>query len=146
MNFGATIEIQVPPEIAWSVLCDVERWPEWTRSVTSVRRLEAGPFTVGSRVRICQPKLLPAVWRVTELKENRNFTWVTVSPGIHTTAGHRVEPHAGGCRVTLSLILAGLLGPLVGRLMRSRIECYIQMEASGLKARSEERAKGVITP
>jgi hypothetical protein len=56
----------------FAVLHDVERWPEWT--MTAVKKMDDGPLVVGSKVRVRQPKLLPAVWLVTELDENRAFT------------------------------------------------------------------------
>ena len=146
MNFRVSVEINAPAEIVWRVLCDIERWPEWTASVTSVGQLETGPFRVGSRARIVQPKLLPATWRVTELEENRNFTWIAASPGVRTTAGHLLGPQGPGTRVTLSINFAGLLSGLVGRLARSLTERYMQMEANGLKARSEQLAAASASP
>jgi hypothetical protein len=95
---------------------------------------------VGSRARIVQPSLLPATWQVTELEENRNFTWVAASPGARTTAGHLLEPQGTGTRATFSINFAGLLSGLIGRLARSLTERYMQMEANRLKARSEELA------
>ena len=138
MELSVTVDIQATTDLVWRVLCDVERWPDWTPSVTTIQRLSAGPLIVGSRARVRQPKLLPSTWRVTELKENCSFTWVTAIPGACMIAGHRVEPHAGGSRVTLSIEFGGIFGPLLGRLTRSLTERYIQMEASGLKVRSEE--------
>jgi hypothetical protein len=129
----------------WSVLQDVERWPEWTRSTTLVRWLDPGALSVGSLARLHQPGLLPATWRVTELEANHNFTWVTTTPGVRITAGHLIERREAGVRVTLSLTVAGLLGPMVARLTRSLIERYINMEANGLKARSEEIQR-TLTP
>jgi hypothetical protein len=65
-DFSITVDIPVPKPLVWSVTADVERWPEWTASVSRVKRLTSGPLQVGSRVRIHQPKLPPAYWRVTE--------------------------------------------------------------------------------
>ncbi len=141
MNFNITVEIQASPQTVWGVLREIERWREWTPTVTSIRCLDDGPLAVGSRARIRQPKLPPADWRVTELEEGRSFTWVTGSPGVRVTARHWVDPHASGSRATLSLTFAGLLGPLVGRLARALNERYLRLEADGLKTRSEERQR-----
>jgi hypothetical protein len=125
------------PQRVWAVLCDVERWPEWTASMKSVRRLESGPLAVGSRARVVQPRLLPAVWQVTEFDRNRSFTWVSRSPGMCVAGGHRVEARRSGSLVTLTMQFSGWLGPLLARLMRGISERYMSMEAAGLKQRSE---------
>ena len=39
MLFETTIEIEAPRETVWSTLADVERWHEWTASVTSIELL-----------------------------------------------------------------------------------------------------------
>ena len=70
-DFHIEVEIQTPPELVWEVMRDVERWPEWTPTVTNIRLLDRGPLTVGSRAIIRQPKLPPAKWRVIELDEPR---------------------------------------------------------------------------
>lgn len=59
-EFRIAVEIQKPADHVWAVMLDVERWPEWTPSVTSIQRLESSPFAVGSRALIRQPKLAPA--------------------------------------------------------------------------------------
>jgi len=136
--FITTIGIQAPPDRVWAVVCDVERWPEWTSSVTNLQRLDPGPLAVGSRARILQPKLRPAVWQVTELDEARkSFVWVSRNPGVRVTAWHLVETDGAGSKATLSLEFSGLLGPLIGCLYRRLNEQYLATEAKGLKQRCE---------
>ena len=142
MHLTRSIDIQAPPEVVWSVWADVERWPEWTESVSRVERLDPGPLAVGTRVRIRQPKFPTVVWRVTDLDEGRGWTWVSASPGALVTASHRVEPHPGGSRAIAAIWYAGPIARLVGWLSRSLTERYVGMEAAGLKARSEARARG----
>lgn len=103
----------------------------------SIRRVESGAFGVGSTARVCQPKLRPAVWQVTQFEDNRNFTWTTRSPGLRMSAGHSVEPHGTGSRVALSLELSGFIAPLASRLYGGLIERYITAESQGLKQRCE---------
>jgi uncharacterized membrane protein len=137
--FEIAIDIAASPQRVWGITSDVERWPEWTESVLSVRRLDNGKFRVGSRARIRQPKFLPAVWEVTQLDEGRSFTWVTRSPGLRATGHHRVDPIAGGSRATLSVNYSGALAGLVARLLAGTTERFLTLEANGLKKRSEGR-------
>jgi uncharacterized membrane protein len=134
---SVSVNIDAPPEKVFAVLCDVERWPEWTSTMTSVQRMESGPFAVGSSARVRQPRLLPAVWRVTEFEDKRNFTWTTRAPGLCMSALHSIEPHGAGSRVALSLELTGLIAPVVSRLFGGLMERYITTESQGLKKRSE---------
>jgi uncharacterized protein YndB with AHSA1/START domain len=136
-TLAVAVHIEAPPEKVFAVLCDVERWPEWTPTMISVRRLDSGPFAIGSSAQVRQPKLRPNVWRVTELQDGRNFTWTTHSPGLRMTAGHLIEPKGEGSRVELTFELSGLIAPVVSRLYGGLIERYITTESQGLKKRSE---------
>jgi len=135
--FTRSIDIDAPPERVWAVMREVERWHEWTASITSVKRMDSGPLAVGSRVVIRQPKLPVNYSDVTELEPMRGFTWVSRSPGVVATARHEIEPRAFGSRVTLSVQFGGALGWFVAQLVRGLTERYIAMEAEGLKRRSE---------
>jgi uncharacterized membrane protein len=136
-NTLKAVYIDAPPEKVFAVLCDVERWPEWTPTMTSVRRLDSGPFAIGSSAQVRQPRLRTGVWRVTELQDRRNFTWTTYSPGLRMTAGHLIEPKGDGSRVELTFELSGLIAPLVSRLYGGLIERYVTTESLALKKRSE---------
>ena len=140
MTIEQTIDIAAPPDQVWSVLADVERWPEWTASMSTVRRLDPGDLAVGARVWIKQPKLPPVVWRVTALEPGRSFDWVASSPGARAVARHRVEARDGGSVVTLSLAQTGFLGSLIGRLLAGLSRRYVELEARGLKRRAEAGA------
>jgi uncharacterized protein YndB with AHSA1/START domain len=139
-EFSISVEIPAPPPVVWSVLADVERWPEWTASVSRVNRLSSGPFQVGSRVRIHQPKLPPASWRVTELNPGASFTWISRAPGVRVTARHTVAMEGHGSSVTLSIQYKGFLGGLLAGWVGNLNEEYLAVEASGLKARCTELA------
>lgn len=137
-DFRHVIEILVSPARVWPVLLDVERWPEWTTSVTRVQRMDIGPLTLGSRTRIWQPRLMPAVWQVTSLDENRRiFAWTTHTLGMKIVGRHQVEAVGARSRVTLSLNYFGLLGAIVARMYRDLNWDYLSREANGLRTRCE---------
>lgn len=125
------------PERVFAVLCDVERWPEWTSTMKSVRRIEDGPLLVGSRAELRQPALRPAVWQVTEMKPGRSFSWATRGPGVCVTGHHFIEGCGANSRVTLFIEMTGFLAPLVSRLFRKLNEQYLVTEAESLKTRCE---------
>ena len=62
MDIERTVDIAAPVEKVWAAMTDVQRWSEWTPTVTSVDLLDGGPVRVGSPVRIRQPRLPAAVW------------------------------------------------------------------------------------
>ena len=137
-DFALTVDIAAPPERVWNIVADVERWPEWTPSVTSVKRYDTGPLAIGSRARIHQPKLRPADWEVTVLEPGRGFDWVTRSPGLTAIGRHWIEPVPDGSRVTIAIELTGVLARPVAWLFRHLNAQYLQLEASGLKSRAEQ--------
>jgi hypothetical protein len=139
VRFTSSIDIDAPPAVVWEVWSDIDRWPEWTASVSRVQPLAPGPLAVGLRARVEQPKLRPAEWQVTALDPGRSFVWVSRSPGLLATATHLVEPRGAGSRAVSTIDFAGPIGWLVGRFWGSLTQRYMDMEGAGLKARSEER-------
>lgn len=138
MDIERVIDIAAPPDQVWAVMTDVGRWPEWTASVKSVERLDRGPFGVGSRARIRQPRFPAAVWTVTALEPGRSFEWQSPAPGLLSVGGHRADTvgeHAS--RVTLSLTWSGPLAPVMRLLFGKLSRRYVEMEAQGLKRRCE---------
>ena len=138
MNLQISTDIRAESKSVWATLVDVERWPEWTRSVDRVERLDDGEFGIGSRARIRQPRIPVAIWKVTEFESGRSFTWVSEAFGIRSVGTHLVEPRGEG---TVSLILTIVQTGWLARLVRSRAEKiareYLAIEAQGLKRRCE---------
>lgn len=137
MHFNISVEIAAPPDRVWAVMSDIERWPEWTASVSSITRLDQGPLRPGCRARIRQPRVPSAVWTVTAIEPLRSFSWKTGSPVVWTAARHSVEPTPHGSRATLSLQFGGLLARPVAWITRDLNNRYLRLEAEGLKSRSE---------
>jgi uncharacterized protein YndB with AHSA1/START domain len=139
-HFETSIDIAAPPERVWRVLSNIERWPEWTRSMSSVQRLDAEPLRAGSRARVKQPRLASALFEITSWHPPHGFDWVTGNAMVTAIAKHAIAPTAGGSRVTLSVTFSGPLSRLIGWLYGSLTQRYVQMEAEGLKRESEQTA------
>jgi uncharacterized membrane protein len=135
-----TVRVAASPQRVWDVLADVENWPSWTPSVTSITRLDDGPLRVGSKVKIKQPRLPTTTWTVTEPSPGESFTWTAAGPGVRTTASHRIQPAESGSVVTLALHQHGLVGGLIGRFTAGLTNRYLAMEGNGLKDRAEQPA------
>jgi len=144
MKIEVSVEILRPAESVWPVLIDVERWPEWTASITKIERLDQAAFGPGSTARIRQPKLKTVVWRVTEFRQGRLFTWETQSAGVSTIARHTIQPSEHGCIITHTIEQKGWLSWLLRPFLMGLTQRYVRMEALGLKNRCE--TLGVVAP
>lgn len=136
-SFSVKVSIDAPPEKVWRIMSDVEHWSIWTPSIKRIRRLDRGEFAVGSRALVFQPRLPPAIWRVTSLEPGREFTWISSGPGIRATGLHQVEPEGAGSAVTLSLTYEGVLAVVTARILGAITGRYLGWEAAGLKKQSE---------
>jgi uncharacterized membrane protein len=140
-----SVEIDASAQLVWEVFSDVQRWPEWTASVTSLVGKDGANLAVGKRFSIKQPGMSKLVWKVTEIDHGSSWTWVQRSPGVLVTARHNVIAQPDGrTLVRQQLEQRGVLGALVGRMMIKKTKRFLELEAQGLKARSEElsRANG----
>ena len=134
------VAIDAPADVVWEVFSDVERWPEWTASVTRIVAVDGPGLAVGKRFAIKQPRMPKLVWEVTELVPGSSWTWVQRSPGGLTVARHDVVAESDNrTQVRQQLDQRGPLGALVGFLMRGMTRRYLDLEAAGLKAASEQR-------
>jgi len=134
-----TVRIGAPAPLVWGVFTDVERWPEWTESVRSVRPLDGAGIDIGRRFEIDQPRMPRLVWEVTDVAPGTSWAWRQRSPGATTVAFHEVvavEPDQTVVRQRIEQ--RGPLGVLVGRLTRRMTKRYLELEGQGLKARSEQ--------
>jgi hypothetical protein len=134
------VDIEAPATVVWDVFSDVECWPEGTASVSRLVALDGPGLAVGKRFEIKQPRMPKLVWEVTEVTPGSSWTWVQRSPGGLTVARHEVIPQSDRrARVRQQLDQRGPVGAIVGLLMRGMTRRYLELEAEGLRARSEQR-------
>jgi hypothetical protein len=138
VSVKVSVQATATVEDVWQTLIDVATWPEWTATMTTVERLDSGPFVVGSQARIKQPRLPAAVWTVTELRENEQFTWMTKSTGFTLLADHVVRDAGNGVvDIELSVTQHGFIGVVLEPFTRKMARKNVEIEAYGLKERSE---------
>lgn len=141
MTVDLSMSIAAPRAVVWAILTDVERWPEWTASMRSVHYVGADRLMLGGQVRIKQPGIPTLMWVVTALVPQESFVWVATSGGVTTVGLHQlILGPSGGVTVRLTLEQSGRLAGLVGLFGARRTRRYVQMEADGLKRRSEDTA------
>src|SRR3954467_12334134 len=136
----ASITIDAPIEVVWSVFTDVERWPTWASSFTSVELID-GPMRLGAKARITQPRLPTVVWEVTQWEPGRSWTWTATGPGARTEASHVLTRAGNGTLAEQAITQRGPIGRLVAFLYRSLTRRYLAIEAAGLKQRCEQIAR-----
>lgn len=140
MTYRTAIDIDAPPDLVWRVLTDVERWPEWTGSVTSAERLESGMFRTGSNVKLKQPRLPETIWRVSALTPQEAFTWKSRSRGVNTVARHVIAALPDGrTRAEGHLQQSGPLGWFARLFFSTVTKSYLEQESQGLKKRCEKQ-------
>ena len=140
MRVEHAIDIDAPSEVVWRVTADVERWPEWTPTVTAVHRLDSEPFGRGSVARIKQPAQPAADWLVTAFDSGRMFTWESRRRGLRFVGTHEVSPRGGGTRNLLRVEAEGILAFLLWPVLKPAMQRALAAENRGLKQEAERVA------
>ncbi|MGH3379039.1 MAG: SRPBCC family protein [Actinoallomurus sp.] len=138
LRHESVVEVHAPLGHVWRVLADVRRWPEWTASMRVVDPLRSGPLGVGSRVRVKQPRIPTATWRITRYDPPVRFDWEARVIGVRLTATHSLtETTNGHVLLALSIELAGPLVRLLGRRIAVTARRNLDLESAGLKTASK---------
>lgn len=141
MQIENEVTIDAPAGTVWALTLDVEGWPSFTPTMTSVRRLDGGPLAVGSRAVVKQPGQGERTWTVTTLEPPRRFRWETRVLGTRMVGVHEAEPTGDhSCRSRLAVELTGWTSGLLGALLGKQIATAITTENAGLKQRAEQNA------
>lgn len=140
-TYQAHCETSAAPDVVWGFLERVVDWPQWTPTVEAVRALGAPALQVGGAFEVVQPKLRPAIWCVTAVRDGVSFQWEATTPGLRMVADHDVSPKpGGGATIDLKFQFRGPLGWL-GAFYGSLVREYLDTEARSLAAAAERRAQ-----
>jgi Polyketide cyclase / dehydrase and lipid transport len=143
MDVENSIHIDASAEAVWAVTVDVDRWPEWTPTVTALTRKDTAAFGLGSVARIKQPMQPMAEWTVTEFTAGQRFVWETRRLGLHMVGGHEMFPDGAGTRNVLHVKATGVFAVMLWPLLRLAIRHALSAENHGLKLRCEAALHGV---
>lgn len=135
-----SIDISAPPAVVWRATVDVERWPDWSPAIQSVKRLDDGPFAVGTKALIKQKAMGPTEWTVNDLTQDRRFSWETRKRGLRMVGTHEVIPIGLGTNSILSLEITGPLGLLLWPVLSLAMTYALSIENRGLKTWCESQS------
>lgn len=100
---SSSVAVAVPAAVAWGVIADFSRNPEWQRGMRSARWLTEPPLAVGSRY-VQHARFLGrdvrSVFEVVELDPGRRVTIDTVEGTFPITVTRSVAPAATGCLIS----------------------------------------------
>ncbi|WP_052304893.1 SRPBCC family protein [Stackebrandtia nassauensis] len=142
MFHHVTLAVKAPVDLVWRTIADLEDWPKWTPTVTSVKPSHQDGLRVGDTAEVVQPKQRDRVWTITEVKEGESFTWKASDPGgLRLSADHIAKPGPDGTTVVeLTFDLAGPTAFLAKLLAGATIRKFVDTEAKSLKEWCEQHA------
>lgn len=127
------VDVAVPAEVAWAVIADFARNPEWQSGMESCRWLTDPPIAIGSRYEQ-QARFLgrtiSTTFEVVGLDGGVDRSSVTIDSIVSTfplTITRSVRSTPTGCRIDAVVAgrpdgLMGLLGPLLARLVKRSVD------------------------
>jgi uncharacterized protein YndB with AHSA1/START domain len=92
-------DIAAPAEAVWSVLVDLEAWPQWGPTVQRAELSVPGPLRRGAHGKVWTPVGVALPFTITAFEAGRLWAWEVA--GIGATR-HGVEPVGDGCRAWMS--------------------------------------------
>lgn len=138
MRYEVTTTIDAPVDLVWQTVSEIEKWPDWSPTMTSVRRLDTGELRAGSTAEVHQPTQPPRRWTVSRVEPRRSFAWETSGAGLRLFADHVLSGPDGQVEVLLTFTTSGVLGPVAGLFAGKTIRRLVDTEASSLKAWCEK--------
>lgn len=135
MSARKEIIIVASVEKVWSILTDIEHWPEWQSDITSVQL--DGNLTKGTTFH-WKAKGLHMTSTLQEVESNRRITWTGVTMGMKAIHIWMLEPQSNGTRVITEESLSGWLTRLLKTFDPTFLEKSLEASLQVLKTRVEQ--------
>lgn len=134
------IHIAATPRTVWSILTDLQRYPDWNPFIISAQ----GALTPGQKltVRIAPPGRKPITFKPTvkSVGEDHELRWLghLLCPGLlDGRHAFLIKPTPTGCLFTQTESFRGLLLPLIWKSLNPPTQAGFHLMNKALKARAE---------
>lgn len=119
-EYGTSVESSASPERVWRIWSDMSTWGEWNPNVSTMEW--QGGFVSGSsgimNTRAGQHHKMQLV----DVDPGKSFALVTaVVPGTRFRFNCRIEPANGKTKVSQTVEVGGLLGPIMGGMLGPQV-------------------------
>lgn len=138
-----SIELAAPPEAVWAIVADYGRDPEWRKGVR-MHHQPAGPVREGTRTfedLLFFGRNHHTEARIHDVVPGRFFRFTSDDGNV--TGSRKVEPHAGGSRLTVAVqvrVPSRLFAPLAGWLYRREVQGNLRRLQALLQAHGHPEA------
>jgi carbon monoxide dehydrogenase subunit G len=117
MKFSSSIVVNAPPDRVFSLVDNLEEWPQWIPSILRIEKLSDGPLKEGSRIRVTAKSGITVrlLMTITEFVPGRRGVMEGRVLGVRMVRYYTFEPVEGGTRLTAGGEVSGILACLVRR-------------------------------
>ncbi len=130
--------IDAPVQLVWSILADIQGWPQWNREVKEVSlHGEVSPGTGfhwtsgGMKIRSC----------IEEVESQRRIVWSGRTMGIRAIHSWMFTEEGSGTRVRTEESFEGLIVRFMAGKMRKTLEKALEQGLGALKDEAEGRCR-----
>lgn len=128
--------INAAPEVVWSVLVDLDRWPQWNDNVAQV--IVEGPIAPATQFR-WKSGGVAITSRLIEVTPVTRITWTGRVMGISAIHIWELESHLDGTRIKTEESFDGIIPQILPGLMRRMIQKTLDVFVQSLKTECERR-------
>jgi len=118
MKFESSVEINAPVEKVWTLVDNLEEWPQWIPSIRKIEMVSKGPLTVGSQLSVTarvSRLTIRLLMTITEFVSERAVVMEGKALGTRLTRFYTLEPVNDKTRVTVGGQVSGILAWLARR-------------------------------
>jgi len=118
MRFESGIDISAPAEKVWSLIDELEEWPQWMPSIKKIERVSKGPLTAGSQLSVTvkvSRLTVTLLMTIIEFVPERTVVMQGKALGTNLTRFYTLKPLDSKTKVTIGGDVSGALAWLARR-------------------------------